>query len=412
MTEGARPVTSGLAKIASIALKQVRWISRLVPLLPLAGILVAAHSAAGPRAGSASSPDRAALPASPRSPGNLIAPAAITRYDSRLRTHAPLSPSSAPALTPPGAGSPLTGAAAQAAARAYVPLIARGAGGMVTSSGIAHLSSLRALGNLPPVIENAAWSDGCWKHTRYMVKTNDVQHTEHPGNPWFTPEGFRAAQSSNLLGTSDETISDQAALDAWMTKPFHGVGMIDPRLSQSGYGSYREADGGVEMGACLDVLQGRHDAPPSSVRFPIMWPADGQTVPFRADSGGEYPDPLASCPGYAPPSGLPIYLQLAPGTEPLRVTAHSLTQSGTVLDHCVYDATSYTNAADPAGQELGRLVLQMRNAVVIIPRVPLAPGATYTVSITVNGQTHTWSFAVSTTVRPSGAEAKLAPAPT
>ena len=93
------------------------------------------------------------------------------------------------------------------------------------------------------------------------------------------------------------------------------------------------------------------------------------------------------------------------------MTTHSLTQSGTALDHCVYDANTYTNAADPAGQELGRLVLQTRNAVVIIPRAPLAPGATYTVSITVNGQTHTWSFAVSTTVRPSGAEAKFAPAP-
>jgi hypothetical protein len=47
---------------------------------------------------------------------------------------------------------------------------------------------------------------------------------------------------------------------------------------------------------------------------------------------------------------------------------------------------------------LGRNILNARDAVVLIPRDPLTPGTRYTVSITVNGQTHAWSFTVSDSV--------------
>ncbi|GAH44015.1 unnamed protein product, partial [marine sediment metagenome] len=40
-----------------------------------------------------------------------------------------------------------------------------------------------------------------------------------------------------------------------------------------------------------------------------------------------------------------------------------------------------------------------RDAIILIPRNPLTPGASYTVSITVSGQTHTWSFTVSSTAK-------------
>ncbi|MBW1713559.1 MAG: hypothetical protein JRJ59_10465, partial [Deltaproteobacteria bacterium] len=50
-------------------------------------------------------------------------------------------------------------------------------------------------------------------------------------------------------------------------------------------------------------------------------------------------------------------------------------------------------------QYLGRVVLDMRDAAVLIPRDPLIPGATYTVSITANGQPYTWSFTVSETAQ-------------
>jgi hypothetical protein len=179
-----------------------------------------------------------------------------------------------------------------------------------------------------------------------------------------------------------------------MQAPFHAVGMLDPQLSVVGYGSYREADGGWQMGAGLDVLRGLGSVPPA-VEFPVKWPSDGKTVSLTAH-WGESPSPLTSCPGYSAPSGLPIILQIGSGGLVPTVTAHSFTQDGTPLDHCVFDETSYTN---PNGslQSVGRSILNARDAIVLIPRQPLTRGASYTASITVNGQTHTWTFTVSST---------------
>jgi hypothetical protein len=75
------------------------------------------------------------------------------------------------------------------------------------------------------------------------------------------------------------------------------------------------------------------------------------------------------------------------------ITAHQLLRDGTPVAHCVFDETTYTHP-DSAQQSLGRAILNSRDAVVILPRDPLSPGSRYTVSITVNGGSYTWSFFV------------------
>ena len=117
--------------------------------------------------------------------------------------------------------------------------------------------------------------------------------------------------------------------------------------------------------------------------------------------GGEAPDPLSSCPGYAAPTGLPIILQLGTGSITPAVSASSLTQDGTPLAHCAYTEATYTNPL-ASEQSTGRAVLGSRDAVVLIPRSPLPAGATYAVSLTVNGTRHAWSFTVSESGTPSG----------
>lgn len=259
---------------------------------------------------------------------------------------------------------------------------------------LSYVNYYRELAGLPSVVENSSWSYGNWLHARYMVKNDVVQHTEDSDNPWYTPEGLAAAQSSNLVGHYDASASDEFAVDAWMQAPFHALGILDPQLLQVGYGSYREADGGLQMGAGLDVLRGLGTVPPS-VRFPIKWPSEGKIVPLTSH-WGEYPSPLTSCPGYSAPTGLPIILQIGPGHLVPNVTSHSFMQGNSPLEHCVFDETSYSNP-DRQQQDLGRSILNSRDAIVLIPRFPLLPGTSYTVSITVNGQTHTWSFTVSRT---------------
>jgi len=256
---------------------------------------------------------------------------------------------------------------------------------------LAAINDFRAQGNLPAVTENESWSNGAYLHSRYMVKTDVMAHTEDPGNPWFTLEGLAAAQTSDLAASYSVNDDHNFAISAWMQAPFHALGILDPALLQVGYGQYNEADGGLQMGASLDVIRGLGSIPPS-VQYPLQWPADGKSVPL-AYFWGEYPDPLTSCSGYSAPTGLPVILQIGSGNLSPNVTASSLNQGGTSLEHCVFDENSYSNP-NGAWQSLGRGILDARDAVVLIPREPLTPGASYTVSITVNGQSYTWSFAV------------------
>ncbi len=188
------------------------------------------------------------------------------------------------------------------------------------------------------------------------------------------------------------TAPDSYAIDVWMQAPFHAVGMLDPRLTRVGYGSYREADGKWQMGAALDILRGWGSSV-AGVSFPIRWPGDGSTTPLRAFQVGEYPDPLASC-GYSAPTGLPILLFLGTGSLTPNVSGHALWRDGVPVEHCVFDETTYRNPKDSTQESLGRAILNSRDAVVLIPRDPLNPGSRYTVSLTVNGQTYTWSFSV------------------
>ena len=181
-----------------------------------------------------------------------------------------------------------------------------------------------------------------------------------------------------------------------MQAPFHALGILNPELLRVGYGSFREADGNLQMGAGINVIRGRGPHPPS-VEFPVKWPSDGASVPLTLH-WGEIPSPLTSCPGYKSPSGLPIILQIGNGSQVPMVTSHSFAQGNTPLEHCVFDETSYTNP-DSSLQNGGRGKLNSHDAIILIPRDPLSLGASYNVSITVNGQTHTWSFTVSSTAK-------------
>jgi hypothetical protein len=197
-------------------------------------------------------------------------------------------------------------------------------------------------------------------------------------------------------------------IDAWIAGPFHALGILDPKLAVTGYGVYRNASAPawLKMAATLDVLRGRTRAAPYP--FPVKFPGDGSVVPYPTGcvggacyGGGEAPDPLSPCPGYSVPTGLPIILQLGTGSVTPSVSASSLMQDGFPLQHCVYTETTYTNPL-ASEQSTGRAVLGSRDAVVLVPRSPLPAGATYTVSLTVNGTSYQWSFTVIESGTPSG----------
>jgi len=251
-----------------------------------------------------------------------------------------------------------------------------------------HLNDRRARANLPPVSNNPVWTEGCELHSRYMVKNDYIGHSEDPANQWYSEAGDEAAGKSNVAVHSNINNPDGDFIDAWMEGPFHAIGIIDPRLSQAAYGVYREQTGRYHSAATLDVLRGQGTIP-ETVSYPIKFPSDGQVMPIRAFTGYETPDPLTSCPGYTAPTGPPLMIQFEQDPS---VSSYSVSKDGTTLEACHFDETNYTNG-NASMEKLGRQVLGSRNAVVIMPKEPLTDG-TYTVSVTTNGETHTWSFLV------------------
>ena len=301
----------------------------------------------------------------------------------------------------------LSAAAVTPTSAVYIPLVMRYFCPAVlppAGNWLDYVNYFRALACLPPVTENAAYSDGDYKHALYMVKEDFLGHTESSLSPYYTPEGAAAAQASNLLASPSVSTTDNYAIDQWMKGPFHSVSILDPKLQQVGFGSYREVGTGgptdYQMAAALNVIDGLGSSAPASVTFPVKWPANGQTVNLKSYDGFESPDPLTSC-GYTAPSGLPLIVQLGTGNAiPFGglspVTAFSVKQGTTTLPSCEFDENNYTNPTNSGiDQSLGRAVLDTRDAIVIIPRDPLTPGAKYTVSVTANSQVYTWSFTVS-----------------
>ena len=282
----------------------------------------------------------------------------------------------------------------------------------------------RAIAKLPPIVEDPALSKGDLAHTTYLVKNfrNKIlhgglgaeMHTEDPANPGFTPAGLEAGKGSVMdvwymtgnasaaahnTSDPDEWTAERApgspewSIDGWMSIPFHRAPILNPRLESAGFGIF------CESGACsagLNLANGSRRSVPSGVlNRPIEFPPDGATIAMRSFAN-EWPDPLTSCPGYEPPSGLAITLQLGADMD-THLGEYSLkrvtTDGSTVaLDVCGFDSTSYSNP-DAYSQQLGRGVLRNDALVVLIPRRPLAKGAKYAVSIIANDRKYDWTFA-------------------
>jgi hypothetical protein len=259
----------------------------------------------------------------------------------------------------------------------------------VNLSWLDRVNFYRATAGLPPVEEDPSLSGSVVEHARYMVRHDEIKHSQNRRRELSTPAGSEAAAASVLAGSSSATERDTWAVDLWMQAPFHALGLLDPSLERVGFGIHRAAGGKIQTAAGLDVLRGRNPAG-SSRAFPIVWPADGAMVPIGTHTS-EYPDPLSSCRGYSAPAGLPVIVQLGPGALTPRVTATWFVDGDRPLEHCVFDETSYRNA-DREEERAGRAILDARDAIVIVPRAPLLPGHSYRVVIDTNGQRIDWTF--------------------
>jgi hypothetical protein len=256
---------------------------------------------------------------------------------------------------------------------------------------LARVNFYRAMAMLPPVEEDPNLSVGPFEHARYMVHNDVIQHIERPMDAWATLAGAAAAAVSNLAGSRQQE-PDAWAIDNWMQAPFHAVGILDPALRDVGFGIFRASAGQMQTAAALDVVHGRIPEAARSARYPVLWPANGMTVPIGTHTS-EWPNPLTSCAGYSAPAGLPIIVQLGSGSLVPVGTKSMIWLGKDRVEHCVFDETSYWNP-NSADRQLGRSILAARDAIVIVPKYPLKSGATYRVHLESSGQTVDWSFRV------------------
>jgi hypothetical protein len=134
-----------------------------------------------------------------------------------------------------------------------------------SSAWLSHVNSFRALVNLPDVTECHV-GDGDWKHSLHgeeqlcRAQQDPVPGTLRRASGGSKRECLRQQQHCYHRHGRDRLVDERT---------LHAVAVLDPALQQVGYG-YREADGGWQMGATLDVAAVRaRFQPPSPSRSPI-----------------------------------------------------------------------------------------------------------------------------------------------
>lgn len=281
--------------------------------------------------------------------------------------------------------------AAALLASVVVPTTAQAAAGSpARADWLGTLNAYRATAGLPAVTAQPDWVDGATLHANYMLATDEISHGEDASHPDFTPQGDEAGRRGNVAMVWGDAPADaRRFLDMWMAGPFHAAGVLDPRLTRSAYAQATRSDDRVATAAVLDVIRGL-DLHRAGAEAPVVWPGDGSGVPLDRYTGGEWPDPLTACSGYTAPTGLPIVIQFPTDT---RVSSHRLVADGRNLEHCVFDAGTYTNP-DAGIQQHAVEGLDARNVVVVVPRVPLPTGADITVEVTSDGVTAASTFRV------------------
>jgi hypothetical protein len=266
------------------------------------------------------------------------------------------------------------------AAFLVAPIAATPAHAVADDDWLGIVNTYRAMSGLDPVAANATWSAQDEAHSCYMLQ-NGIAHDEIPGNPGYTAGGDMAGNNGNVAVSSSVSASPRSHIDLWMTGPFHAIGILRPNLRTSGFGLCVSSNTPTpwHSAGTLDVLRGLDSTPRPAT--PIVFPGNGATVPVSSFVT-ESPNPLTMC-GWTGAAGLPLIAMM-----PSDVTSASATLAGPsgAIATCVLDKGNVSDGTAKA-------ILDGDNAVIVMPRDPLADG-TYTATVNSDGGTVTWSFTI------------------
>ena len=241
----------------------------------------------------------------------------------------------------------------------------------------------RTESGLDPVTEDSALTAGALKHSQYIVGNQTLVHDETDGGPYWTPEGDKAGNASNVAA-SGGTTPDRQFIELFMTAPYHALGILRPGVERVGYARADDTSKpSIKSAASLDIISALS---PRATVTPILFPGDGSTVPLDRFVA-EHPDPRNSCGWAGQTVGLPLIAMLPEAATNANAT---LTGPSGSIEVCVL------SAANTSGEE--RALLAGDNAVLIIPRNPLATGQ-YRATVSTSSRQVAWTFGVDPSLR-------------
>lgn len=272
-------------------------------------------------------------------------------------------------------------AAVVAAVALVAPIASRSAQAVADDDWLGIVNTYRAMSGLAPVSANAEWSAQDEAHSCYML-LNGMTHDEIPGRPGYTIGGDIAGNSGNVAVSSSVSTSARSHIELWMTGPFHTIGILRPNLTASGFGMCADPNTAKwHSGATLDVIRGLSSSVPRP-STPIVFPGNGATVRM-ATFIAETPSPVDMCGWTGTPAGLPLIAMMPAG-----VTAANSTLTGPNGP-----VTTCTLHKGNVSDGTARAILGGDNAVIVMPRDPLADGV-YTATVNTDGGSVTWSFTI------------------
>jgi hypothetical protein len=272
-------------------------------------------------------------------------------------------------------------AAIAGAAMLVAPIASHPAQAVADDDWLGIVNTYRAMSGLGAVSANADWSAQDQAHSCYMLQ-NGIAHDEIPGKPGYTTGGDIAGNNGNVAVSSSVGASARNHIDLWMTGPFHTIGILRPNLVSAGFGMCVDPNTPKWHSAgTLDVLRGL-DSSATRPPTPIVFPGNGATVALNTFIV-ESPSPLDMCGWTGTPAGLPLIAMM-----PSDVMAANSTLTGPngPIQTCTLHKGNVSDST-------ARAILDGDNAVIVMPRDPLADG-NYTAAVNSDGGSVTWSFTI------------------
>jgi uncharacterized protein YkwD len=244
----------------------------------------------------------------------------------------------------------------------------------------ALVNRYRALAGVPPVGIDAALGRGCAEHASYLWQNRGTAaleglrvHGQDPTLPGASPRGAACGKA----GVIDQAARDGAdAVEAWMGTLYHRAPLLAPYVRRIGVGA-----AGPAYARAVVMTFGLQPAP--AARWPIAFPADGQTG-VRTDFVREVPNPI---PNGRTGGGYPFTLQFPPHDTLTAVTATFVDAAGAPVP---FYLSTPERPANPHHAQ--------RGIVGVIPREPLHAATRYTVTVraTWRGRRGQWSSTFAT----------------